>query len=166
MPRKIKLTEIAVGVVVNLDPKKLQADKSVTRTVETVDPQARLFACYSKRDGSSSWASLTSRPQQAKGYRRLLIKSAWKVAGSLEWRDTENYLYDGANTLHGPDSAVVAASVEKTALGDLGWIVEEGVLAIRDEITSQVGRREKAAGTAGAETTDDKGTPVFHGDPQ
>lgn len=166
MPRKIKLTEIAVGVVVNLDPKKLQADKSVTRTVEAVDPQARLFVCYSKRDESSSWAPLTSRPQQAKGYQRLPIKAAWKVEGSIEWRDTNNFLYDGANTLHGPDSSFVAASAEKTKPGDLGWIVEEGVLAIRDEITSQVGRREKAAGTAGAETTDDKGTPVFHGDPQ
>lgn len=166
MPRKIKLTEIAVGVVVNLAPQKLQADKSVTRTVEAVDPQARLFVCYSKRDGSSSWAPLTTRPQQAKGYPRLPIKSAWKVEGSLEWRDKENFLYDGANTLHGPDSAFVAASVENTALGDLGWIVEQGVLAIRDEITSQFGRREKPAGTAGAETLDEKGNPVFHGDPQ
>jgi len=166
MPRKIKSAEIAVGVVVNLDPMKLHAHQSVARTIEAVDPQPRLFVCYSKLGALSSWASLTSRPQQAKGYQRLPIKRSWKVDGSLEWRDTENFLYDGANTLHGPDDAFVAASLENTKEGELGWIVDEGVVAIRDEITSQQGRRERPAGTAGAETVDENGTLLFHGDTQ
>lgn len=166
MPRKIKPTEIAVGVVVNLDPKKLQADKSVVRTIEAVDPQARLFVCYSKRDGVSSWASLTSRSTTKSGYERLPIEPAWQRGGLPTWRMALSYLYDGANTLHGPDASFVAASSEATKHEDCGWIDDVGVAEIRDEITRQLGRRERDAGMAGGETTDTKRGLVFHGDPK
>lgn len=166
MKRKIRASEIFVGAVVNLDPKKLKSDSRVVRTIEAVDPQERLFVCYAKLGECSSWSPLSSRAEQAKGYERLPIDPKWKVQGSVKWRERDNVLYDGANTLHGPDDAFAAASADESSSGDLGWMVSDGVDAVRGEILAQFGRREQAAGTGGGETVDVKGNPVFHGDPQ
>lgn len=166
MRRKIKPNEIFVGAVVNLNPKKMQSDTRVICTMDTFDPKERLFVCYAKLDNSSSWTKLSGQAEQAKGYARLKINDQWKTQGSVEWRQKDNFLYDGANTLHGPDEAFAAASADESRVGDLGWIVGDGVDAVRAEVLAQFGRREHPAGSAGGETMNDDELPVFHGDPQ
>lgn len=141
-PPDIDANEVSSGIVVRLDPAVLLCDD---RTFHTQDPPVRRpgpFVCIAAdADELTVWAGITTGARR----HRLAIASSWRSGGNRQWRETPQFLTDGASLWCGPKTAFVAASYEEraTVLRNRARISPAGVEVIRREIGAQAHRRDR-----------------------
>lgn len=136
----IEVDEIAAGIVVRLDPITLTADPRVINTQVPPAGRSGPFVCVAAdAEELTVWAGLTT----GKRRERLPIKPEWRSGGYRRWRQTPQFLTDGASLWCGPRHAFVVASYQERATRsqNRARISAAGLAAIRREIGAQGHRR-------------------------
>jgi hypothetical protein len=132
--------EISPGLVVFIDPRVLGEDERVCHTQDPPVTRSGPFLCIAHADDSSTWTPLTTEGRRE----RLELKRAWRSGGHPQWLAAAQFLNDGANLWHGPDTAFILASrQEATEEKGRARLSEEGLTAVLKEIEAQRSRRDR-----------------------